>query len=294
MTDTFRDAEGDTDDPPVSNQAPVASHHDGATVETVPAAPAPLHLPPGARWRNVRIGGGGSIGFILRRSRRGTIGLAIGDEGLRITAPRWVTLRQIDKTVLEKSAWIIDKLAWHRARQERLARADAQWREGGCLPYLGVPIVLRLAGACAQSAYHGDVGAPRPGDTLCLTLPPDADRNQIRESTQSWLKQRAHSWFGQRLIHFQKISGLSINHWRLSSATTRWGSCNSKGGIRLNWRLIHFDATIVDYVIAHELAHLNQMNHSAEFWREVDRILPGFEVARDILRQHTPAALPLL
>jgi predicted metal-dependent hydrolase len=62
----------------------------------------------------------------------------------------------------------------------------------------------------------------------------------------------------------------------------------------LNWRLIHFSHDIIDYVIAHEIAHLREMNHGGNFWREVGRILPGFETARDALRQHDPGSLPLL
>src|SRR5690606_804020 len=88
--------------------------------------------------------------------------------------------------------------------------------------------------------------------------------------------------------------GLHIRRWRLSSAATRWGSCSSDGNIMLNWRLIHFEPDIIDYVIAHEIAHLREMNHSKDFWREVGLILPGFERARDALRQHAPGSLPLI
>ncbi|MCV6902702.1 MAG: M48 family metallopeptidase, partial [Achromobacter xylosoxidans] len=108
----------------------------------------------------------------------------------------------------------------------------------------------------------------------------------------AWLQQRAGAWFGARLAHFLQISGLKIRRWRLSSAATRWGSCTSDGNIMLNWRLIHFAPAIIDYVIAHELAHLREMNHSQDFWREVGQILPDFEEAKNVLRRHDPASLP--
>lgn len=264
--------------------------------ETIPAplTICPPLLPQGAKWREVLARSGQSIGFVLQRSKRKTIGLVVGDDGLRITAPKWVTLRQIDDTVLEKSAWILDKLAQHRARQEQLALADTQWREGGRFPYLGRQVMLMLGSPRGQTSYEGDIASPRSGDVLHLALPNSADRNRVRDSTQSWLQQRARSWFGLRLVHFQETSGLTVNRWRLSSAATRWGSCNSDGNIMLNWRLIHFDPAIIDYVIAHEIAHLREMNHGPDFWREVGRILPGFEAARNTLRQHDPATLPLL
>ena len=74
---------------------------------------------------------------------------------------------------------------------------------------------------------------------------------------------------------------------RLSSAQTRWGSASSDGSVRLNWRLIHFTPAIIDYVVAHELAHLLEMNHSPAFWQVVRLVLPGFEQAREALRQES-------
>src|SRR5690606_24676448 len=108
----------------------------------------------------------------------------------------------------------------------------------------------------------------------------------------AWLQQRAGAVFGSRLAHFLQVSGLKIRRWRLSSAATRWGSCTSDGNIMLNWRLIHFAPSIIDYVIAHELAHLREMNHSRDFWAEVGNIMPDYEAAKNVLRRHDPATLP--
>ena len=71
----------------------------------------------------------------------------------------------------------------------------------------------------------------------------------------------------------------------LSAARTRWGSCSTKSGIRLNWRLIHFPQDIVDYVVAHEVAHLREMNHSARFWALVGQLYPDYATARQTLRK---------
>ena len=71
----------------------------------------------------------------------------------------------------------------------------------------------------------------------------------------------------------------------LSAARTRWGSCSSKTGIRLNWRLLHFSPHVVDYVVAHELAHLREMNHSPRFWAVVAQLCPNFKTTRDELKR---------
>jgi len=240
------------------------------------ATAPPTSLPPGARWRQVATAQQ-TIGFVLKRSRRRSIGFVIGEDGLRVTAPTWVTLAQIDDAVREKSAWILTKLRDRNRRRDRLALARTDWRAGGELAYLGQRIRLGLP--AEQTHFSGDENAPAPADTLWLALPEDAEPARIRDATQAWLQQRAHAWFDARLAYFLARTGLRLRRWRLSSAATRWGSCSSDGSIRLNWRLIH------DYVIAHELAHLREMHHGPQFWAQVAQILPGFEPARAALRR---------
>ena len=254
----------------------------------------PLSLAAGARWREVRASTQ-SIGFILQRSRRKSIGLTINDDGLLVTAPGWVTLGQIDAVVVEKSRWILDKLSARQARQAQLAMANTCWQDGGDLPYLGKRIILKLNDTQqGSSQFHGVEFTPADGDMLGLALPLSAEHGRVRDIVHAWLQQQAKIWFELRLQHFLALSQLQIKRWRLSSAATRWGSCSSDGNIMLNWRLIHFERDIIDYVVVHEIAHLKEMNHSKNFWREVGRILPDFERSRDALRQHDPTTLPLI
>ncbi|HEY9280818.1 MAG TPA: SprT family zinc-dependent metalloprotease [Eoetvoesiella sp.] len=269
--------------------APSEKHQKTTAIPTV----CPPSLPVGARWREV-LTDTQPIGFVLRRSRRKSIGLVINDDGLQVTAPGWVTLGQIDAVVIEKSRWILNKLGARQARQEHLATADTHWQDGGTIPYLGKRIILKLGEAPRGHRFEGSPFAPDHGDSLYLALPGNAERHRVRDSVHAWLQLRATDWFDQRLNHFLHRSELKIKRWRLSSAATRWGSCSSDGSIMLNWRLIHFEHDIIDYVIAHEIAHLREMNHSKNFWREVGRILPNFEQARNALRQHDPASLPLI
>src|SRR3546814_260469 len=105
-------------------------------VTTVPIA-CPPSLPAGARWREVQAPEQ-TIGFVLQRSRRKSIGLTINDDGLQVRAPSWITLAQIDSAVVEKSAWVLEKLRLSQARQQQLATADAQWHHGGRIPYLEI------------------------------------------------------------------------------------------------------------------------------------------------------------
>jgi len=228
----------------------------------------------------------------LQRSRRRTIGLVIRDAGLLIRAPAWATRRQIEDAIQQKSRWIVSTLQAHHQRLDQLALQAEQWRAGGHIPYLGVRIELQLDGA-GGLRYAGDPAAPAAQDRLILPLPLTADPGRIQERAQAWLQLRARDHLGQCLARFLVRAGQSINSWGLSGAQTRWGSCSSQRRIRLNWRLIHLDSALIDYVVAHEVAHLKELNHSPAFWREVERLYPEFQPARDRLKRHHPGTLPL-
>jgi len=261
-----------------------------AQLELFPTQSPPAALPPDARWRTVATPHG-RIDFILRRSRRKSIGLAIDATGLTVTTPQWTTLAQTDAAVIAKARWILQKLAQQRQCSHALAQSADAWQHQSRIPYLGRQIRLRLGADYQRVTFDGSLFHPRDGDALWLPLPQDAEPNRVRDAVHAWLQQQALAWFDQRLQFFLDQSQSRIRRWRLSSAATRWGSCSSNGTIMLNWRLIHFSHAIIDYVIAHEIAHLREMNHSQAFWREVGRILPGFEASRQALRRVDAQAL---
>lgn len=259
-------------------------------------APAPTRV--GYQWRVVQRNGV-TLGYSLRRSRRRSIGLVVGDDGLRVTAPHWVSLRQIDEAVLEKFDWVQRKQQIVQVRQQRLDAAQSNWRDGGCLAFLGQRLQLLCAPA-PDAAHRGqawlesEVVPPAPGTRLWLPLAADAGVERIRDMAQGWLQRQAQQWFEQRLQAFERSSGLKPRDWRLSSATTRWGACNSDGRVTLNWRLIQFETTVIDYVIAHELAHLKQLNHSQAFWAVLRSIYPDYLKGHQALKGLTPGDTPAL
>lgn len=250
-------------------------------------------MPAGCRWHIVDTPSQ-AIGFMLRTSRRKTIGLTITDDGLMITAPAWVPRHQIADVVRSKAPWILRKLRALHERQRHLATADARWQHGGSFPYLGVYVKLAIDSRLGHARFSGTPARPVEGDVLTLPLQADSAADRIRERVYSWLQQQARNLFEERLHHYCAQAGVRLAGWRLAAPGGRWGSCSSDGRIMLNWRLIHFGADVVNYVVAHEVAHLRHMNHGPEFWREVSRLCPDFSQARLALKPHHPGSLPLL
>lgn len=227
--------------------------------------------------------------YELRRSKRRSIGFLIADQGLRITAPRWVTLADIDKAIHEKQHWIISKLREKRELADKRRQVTMRWEDGARVPYLGKQLTLRITHQARVSINHD-----AEQDILHISLPPDFQEQQLKDRVKSWLQQEAKRVFNQRMPVFAQRLGVSYHSMSLSSAGTRWGSCTSQGKIRLNWRLIYFSHDVIDYVVAHELSHLREMNHSAKFWATVESIYPEYELAKRRLRQTASADLPVL
>lgn len=243
------------------------------------ALDTPDNAPPQPRGRHIVLGQQ-IIEYALRRSRRNSIGFSIGESGLRVTAPHWVTLPQIEEALREKQRWIFTKLGEVRARR---APVRTDWRDGARLPWLGTHVMLRLGDTCARPLIDNEV--------LRLPLPADADHDRVRDAVCGFLQQEALALFTRRAAELGARIGVAPERVVLSSANTLWGSCTAQGVIRLNWRLIHFSPALIDYVIAHELAHLKELNHSRAFWDTVAAILPGFEAARRELRAHHPGRI---
>jgi hypothetical protein len=239
--------------------------------------------------REVRLGHA-LVAYEFKRGQRRSIGFSVGPHGLAVRAPKWVPLYEVDAALREKSAWILRKLQESRERHARLAEHTIDWRDGASLPFLGQTVVLKLDpahGFVAAGAELIATGAGAATMTLRLSLPNSASPEQIRDVVQAWLMRQSKRVFQERLDHFAPLLGVQWKKMALSNAGTRWGSARVDGSIRLNWRLIHFSMAVIDYVVAHELSHLREMNHGPRFWDTVQSVVPNYAALRHQLKSES-------
>lgn len=232
-----------------------------------------------------------SLEYVLLRSKRRTIGFQITEEGLRVTAPRWVTVANIDDAIQEKQQWIINNLNERRKRTERRLETAMRWEDGASFLFLGQILSLRIQRSDTVARIATDYQEELR--ELNVQLPIDTDEQQLKDAVKTWLQKEAKSVFSIRLPVYAEMLGVTYQSMSLSNAATRWGSCTSQGKIHLNWRLIHFAPELIDYVIAHELAHLHEMNHSPRFWARVEAVFPDYKQAKQRLKRHASAELPV-
>ena len=213
--------------------------------------------------------GGEHLDYVLvrRRGKRG-IGLKVDETGLTVSAPITMSLATVETLVRESEAWILRKVREWSARQV----PEAAWHDGTPLPFLGGALTLRIAAGIPH--------AERLGDELVVRVRVPANAEQVRRAVIAWYKRAAGAHFAARVPELARAAGIAPPTLLLSSATARWGSCNTDRVVRLAWRLVKAPAELVDYVICHELAHLRHMNHSRSFWNEVERQCPDFRRLR--------------
>jgi predicted metal-dependent hydrolase len=250
--------------------------------------PTPPRGPDGPPLRRIQLGPH-TLEFELRRSNRRSIGFMIDDDGLRVTAPKRITLAEIDNAIRAKQRWIIAKLAERGERRAlRQEKPPVQWVDGAQLPFMGGDITLRL-----QTAPRSSCVFDAELRVLTVGVVPGLAEWQLRERVRIWFCEEATRVFAERMDLYAAKLGVNYASLALSSAGTRWGSCTVDGNIRLNWRLIHFALPLIDYVVAHELAHLLEMNHSPRFWATVESVYPDYDGAKTALRKRSQE-LPVL
>lgn len=215
---------------------------------------------------------GQAVAYHLKRSKRRTIGLAIDHRGLRIGAPLRSRQGDIEALIHQHGQWVLDKLA---AWRDRPAPSKLEVIDGTVIFALGGPLTVAITPASRARWQFA-------GDTVQLSPSATVNANQLLEKA---LREKARLLFAERLAHYAPHLGVAPPPLRLSSARTRWGSCSHHGGISLNWRLIYMPLAIIDYVVAHELAHLKEMNHSPRFWSVVEQLCPDWRARRLELRQ---------
>ncbi len=216
--------------------------------------------------------GDASVPYRLCRSRRRrTLGLTVTAREVRIHAPVWASREEVERYVIRQRDWLAR--AWRRMQ--------------ACVPCedeAGAPATLRYLGrtlhVVVRPSFFPELR--RRGDTLYLYAEPGSDP---RDLVRDWLIRRAERLLAWRLYRLARRFGHAPSRFALSDARTQWGSCTRRGHIRLNWRLVQAPLDLIDYVAAHELAHLVHLDHSPRFWQRVAELCPDALARRAALRK---------
>ncbi len=211
----------------------------------------------------------------IKRSNRKTLSLKINEAGeVIVYAPLLLPKTLINQFIKKHEAWINKHL--QRINQRNIAFTQKQFIDGEEFLYIGNKYQLITTYTTPKNLIifnqKNFLLNPEVKDPLTLF--------------KSWYKEQAQTIFQEQVQYHSKLMNLIPTDIKLSNAKTRWGSCNTKNLIRLNWKLIMAPLSIINYVIIHELAHINQKNHSKTFWEIVQNFDPEYKQHRKWLKEN--------
>jgi predicted metal-dependent hydrolase len=181
---------------------------------------------------------------------------------------------------LEAISFASERVDWIAERLGALP-APVAFRPGTYLPLRGVIHRLR----------HTDSGRTvridKSGATPIILVP--GPRENFRDKTRAFFRTAARTDFAERVAYHADNLGVKPRSIAIKDMRSRWGSCSSEGRLNFSWRLVCAPPFALDYVAAHEVAHLKEMNHSSRFWRQVERTLPEWQEARTWLQERGSA-----
>lgn len=198
------------------------------------------------------------------RARRLSLRVSGLDGKVTLTLPQRVAMRHGQAFLEERAAWLRRSLA--------AIPPPCPVSYGSQLPVEGMMRQV-TAHAGRQIALAGE----------CLLVPESRDPGR---RIAGWLKLRARARIAAGIEQFAPLLGSEPRRLSLRDPRSRWGSCTAAGDLMFSWRLILAPPVVLDYVVAHEMAHLRQMNHSPAFWSEVARLMPDYTAPRDWLRSN--------
>lgn len=218
--------------------------------------------------------------YTIRRSgraRRARIQVSAG--GVEVVVPRGLPLREVEPFVEQKRGWIERTL--RRLREAEAERPPPLLADGGAIAYLGEPLALAVRVEPGRTRAH----VARVEDRLSVAVGAPGPE-PVRDALERWYRRRAREEVAPRLDAAVARAATSYSSLQIRGQRTRWASCSSTGAMSFNWRLLLAPAGILDYVVEHEVAHLEVHDHSRRFWSLLEARCPEYKEHEAWLRRH--------
>lgn len=215
---------------------------------------------------------------VIHSSKRRTGQLSVEGGFVKVVIPSNVTQEHLQKLLESKKNWIFDKI---RVQSEYLIPKTKEYISGESFTYLGKNYRLHVntSGASAVKLKSGRLEV-----SLEDNLSKDEQDECIRSALTDWYVERATERLNEKTSRYAKILGIKPRKVQVSDFKSRWGSCSIKGDIAYNWRIIIAPHRIVDYVVVHELAHMIKHDHSPDFWKTIEKVLPDYRERKEWLK----------
>lgn len=204
-----------------------------------------------------------------------------------VKAPLHLHADDIDRFVQLKAPWIRKK----QAEQQAMVDSLPQWRfeEGAVFPYLGKQLRIRVSDSpdtqVDRASLHIQEGQM---ELHCLLAKGRriAPERRVRDLLSNWYQEQAGRLLVEKSHIVADLLGVRLGRITLKVTKSKWGHCTPGGDIQYNWQIVLAPEAVVDYLVAHEVSHRLELNHSDRFWRWVAKVCPGYKAQRQWLKVH--------
>ena len=226
--------------------------------------------------------------YTIRRSDRARrLRIVVAPEGVEVVLPRRMALREAEEFVAEKRTWIERTLRAYRAAEAELP--SVRLESGGEVPYLGFQLSLRVN----VEPWRTRPGVSRRGGTLHVGIPEPGEA-AVRDALVRWYRRRARIEVAERLDWATLRAGSHYTKLQIRDPSSRWASCSSSQAMSFSWRLLLAPEPVLGYVVEHEVAHLDVLDHSSRFWKLLEKRCPDYRDHEQWLRSYGPGLRTLI
>jgi len=222
------------------------------------------------------IQGNGFLAEVIRANRRKTATIKVEAGKVSVVAPAELSTSRIEEVVAKKSRWIKEKLLLH---SQVMAVKPKEYVSGESFSYLGRNYRLKVI-------QGSPVSVKLIQGYLTVVTPEPLNPVKTQKLIEGWYREHAEKKLRDKSNRFAKQMGVQFASVGIKGFRSRWGSCSNDGHIQYNWRIIMAPNRIVDYVVVHELCHLIHHNHSPEFWKAVEKVVPDYGEAKGWLKSY--------
>ena len=216
-----------------------------------------------------------SIPYQIIQSNRRSLSMEVTEKGEVIArVPYGLSTREVERFLKSRQRWLYTRVK--AARQN--SQAASNYETGRRLLYLGQPLELIVEQGSRSEVVLSE-------QQLIVKIP-SHKKEMVQELLEAWYRMQARVLLTAMTEHFAKEMRLQVNKIFIKDQKTRWGSCSSNHNINYNYRLIMAPMEVIEYVVIHELCHLIHMNHSKDFWYEVEKRQPTYRSNRQWLKEH--------
>lgn len=216
---------------------------------------------------------------VVRRDRKRTASIQVSPSNeVSIIIPKDLPNDKIASLIKRKTPWILSKIKFNQ--EVKYPHKPKEFVSGEAFQYLGRNYRLKVT-----SGNQEKVELKNGRLNIQISSPNGiCSDEELKSLLTDWYMTIAEKKLKERILRYTERLGVTFTSVTVKTFKRQWGSCSVKGELTFNWRIILAPVSIVDYVVVHELCHLIYNDHSAEFWKHLQRILPDYKTRKEWLR----------